>query len=142
MHLETYGISLAKAEKAAGNVRTLVIIEAPRPSIATAPRGRGCVMMPTMVPRKMASRCHACSATPAGGGTNQTMVAMLTQMPRFFMSAPHLNGGSLGAAGVELSAPVELAATCKLSSFSERRLRTFLLAASPHLSGFTTALHR
>ena len=39
--LETHGISLAKAEKAAGNVKTFVIIVAPSPSIATAPRGKG-----------------------------------------------------------------------------------------------------
>ena len=37
----THGISLAKAEKAAGNVRTFVSIVAPSPSIATAPRGKG-----------------------------------------------------------------------------------------------------
>ena len=53
------GISDAKAEKAAGKVRVLVSIDAPRPSIATAPSGMGLVMIPTIVPRKMASKCHA-----------------------------------------------------------------------------------
>lgn len=92
-------------------MRTFVIIEAPRPSIATAPRGKGWVMMPTMVPRKMARRCHACTVTPAGGGRNHTVVATATQMPRFFMSAPHLKGGSAGADGDVLTAALALADT-------------------------------
>jgi len=60
----SHGISLEKALKAAPKVRTLVSIVIPRPSMATAPRGSGCVMIPTMVARKMASRCHAWDVTP------------------------------------------------------------------------------
>jgi hypothetical protein len=37
---------LEKAEKAAAKVSVLVIMETHRPSMATAPRGRGVVMMP------------------------------------------------------------------------------------------------
>ena len=82
------GISEAKAEKAAAKVRVLVAMAAPSPSMATAPRGSGLVMMPTIVPRKMASRRQACGATPEGAGMNQTAAARPTEMPRFFMSAP------------------------------------------------------
>ena len=47
---------MAKAEKPSANVSVLVSMDTPRPSIATAPSGSGVVMMPTMVPAKMASR--------------------------------------------------------------------------------------
>mmetsp|Transcript_45100 Transcript_45100/g.134648 ORF Transcript_45100/g.134648 Transcript_45100/m.134648 type:complete len:244 (-) Transcript_45100:312-1043(-) len=90
----SHGISVANAEKASANVRTLVIIAAPSPRNATAPSGSGVVMIPTMVPVKSDSRCQALSDTPAGGGMNHMMVAMATQMPRFFMSAPHLNSAA------------------------------------------------
>ena len=56
---KAYGISLVKALNAAAKVSVLVSMEAPRPSIATAPRGSGVVMMPTIVPTKIASRCQA-----------------------------------------------------------------------------------
>lgn len=69
----------------------------PRPSMATAPRGSGFVMMPTIVPINTASRCHACIVTPTGGGMNQIRAPIPTEIPRFFMSAPHLNGAATGA---------------------------------------------
>lgn len=47
---------MAKALKASAKVRVFVSMLTPRPSTATAPRGRGVVMMPTMVPAKIASR--------------------------------------------------------------------------------------
>lgn len=47
---------MAKAEKASAKESVLVSMDTPRPNMATAPRGRGVVMMPTMVPAKMASR--------------------------------------------------------------------------------------
>lgn len=62
--LRTYGISLENALKAAPNVRVLVSMVAPRPSMATAPRGRGCVIIPTIVAKKMARRCQAWGVTP------------------------------------------------------------------------------
>jgi hypothetical protein len=43
--------------------------------------------------------------TPAGGGQNQSASEIPTQMLRFFMSAPHLNGGSCGAAAGEEGSP-------------------------------------
>ena len=85
----SYGISLANALKACEKVKVLVIMVAPRPRIATAPRGSGLVMIPTMVPKKIASKCHASPLTPAGDGKNQTAAASPTDIPRFFMSAPH-----------------------------------------------------
>ena len=84
------GISDANAENAAWNVSTPVIIDAPRPSIATAPSGSGWVMMPAMVPKKMANRCQACMVTPAGGGMTHIAAAMAIQVPSFLRSAPHL----------------------------------------------------
>ena len=71
----------------------MVIMDAPRPSIATAPRGKGWVMMPAMVPRKMERRCHAWRVTPVGGGMNHMPEVMATQMASFFRSAPHLIPG-------------------------------------------------
>jgi len=98
--ITSYGISLEKALKAAAKVKVLVSIVAPRPNIATAPKGKGLVMIPTIVPRKMASKCHAGSVTPVGGGMSQIATARPTDMPKFFMSAPHLNsaGGAEAAA--------------------------------------------
>ncbi len=101
-HIDSYGISLEKALKAAAKVRVLVSIVAPSPIIATAPKGSGLVMIPTIVPRKMASRCHAGSVTPDGGGMNQITTARPTEMPKFFMSAPHLNSAG-GAEAVALT---------------------------------------
>lgn len=116
----TYGISLEKALNAAANVKVLVSMVAPSPIIATAPKGRGFVMIPTMVPRNMARRCHAGMVTPEGGGTNHTATASPTEMPKFFMSAPHLNSvGPVDAAA---------AATCPLLALQrdgEPRLAIF-----------------
>lgn len=87
----TYGISLENALKACAKVRVLVNMVAASPIMATAPRGSGLVMIPTIVPRKIARRCHAFNVTPEGGGMNHTMAASATDIPKFFMSAPHLN---------------------------------------------------
>mmetsp|Transcript_20254 Transcript_20254/g.56152 ORF Transcript_20254/g.56152 Transcript_20254/m.56152 type:complete len:207 (-) Transcript_20254:45-665(-) len=95
----SHGISLAKALKAAAKVMVLVSIAAPRPSIATAPRGRGEVMIPAMVATKIDSRCHALTGTPAGAGMNHITAPMATHISRDFMSAPHLKAGSTGAGG-------------------------------------------
>ena len=100
--INSYGISLEKALKAAAKVRVLVSIVAPSPIIATAPKGNGLVMIPTIVPRKMASRCHAGNVTPDGGGMDQITTARPTEMPKFFMSAPHLNSAG-GAEAVALT---------------------------------------
>mmetsp|Transcript_31658 Transcript_31658/g.57526 ORF Transcript_31658/g.57526 Transcript_31658/m.57526 type:complete len:210 (-) Transcript_31658:28-657(-) len=91
------GISLAKALKASGKVRTLVSMAAPRPRTATAPRGRGVVIIPTMVPIKTASKCQALRLTPAGAGQNQMAMAIPTQVARSFMLAPNLKGLAAGA---------------------------------------------
>lgn len=72
-----YGISLAKALKAALKVRVFVSIVVPRPSIATAPSGSGVVMMPTMVARKMARRCHAWAVTPRNARGNEKINGQL-----------------------------------------------------------------
>ena len=87
----THGISLENALNACAKVKVLVNMLAASPIMATAPSGRGLVMIPTMVPRKMARRCHAFNVTPEGGGMNHTMAARATDIPRFFMSAPHWN---------------------------------------------------
>lgn len=92
------GISLANAENAAGKERMPVSWAAPRPIMATAPKGTGWVMMPAMVPRKMPSRRHAFSATPAGGGTAQIAAPRPTHTASFFTSA--FFGCFLAGAGV------------------------------------------
>lgn len=48
------------------------------PIKTTAPNGNGCRMSPTIVPKKIANRCHAFSSTPDGVGTNQTTSAATT----------------------------------------------------------------
>jgi hypothetical protein len=105
--------------------------------MATAPRGRGWVMMPTMVARKMASRCHACIVTPDGGGRNHTSTPDATEMPRFFMLAPHLKGGSEGAA---VSEPVALAHTLSDGSRSWRCRRAVSGAVGLGLAMVAAAL--
>ncbi len=118
-NIKSYGISLEKALKAAAKVKVLVSIVAPSPIIATAPKGNGLVMIPTIVPRKMASRCHAGSVTPAGGGMNQIAAARPTEMPNFFMSAPHLNSaGGAEAAALTTGCLLEVQRTANLVLFS------------------------
>jgi hypothetical protein len=104
------GISEEKAEKACAKVSVPVIIVAPRPSIATAPSGSGCVMIPTIVPRKIARRCHAAGATPAGEGANQTSAPTPTQMASFFRSAPHLMPSAAGGGAAAATAAAAEAA--------------------------------
>jgi hypothetical protein len=68
---------------------------------------RTVVMMPTMVPRKMASSFHALSATPTGAGMNHTISPTPTEMASAFMSAPRGAGAGTGAgtgAGVDAAA--------------------------------------
>lgn len=91
--IPTYGISLENALKACAKVRVLVSMVAASPIIATAPSGSGLVIIPTIVPRKIASRCQAAAETPSGDGMNHTAAARPTDMPKFFISAPHLNSG-------------------------------------------------
>lgn len=82
------GIGSPKPEKAAANVRVLVRTETPKPKIATAPSGSGCVMMPTMVPKKIASNCHALRETPSGTGEYQSRVPIAKEAKRGLMAAP------------------------------------------------------
>lgn len=78
----------AKAENAAEKVRVLVRTEAPKPSKATAPSGKGCVMMPTIVARKIARSCQAGLETPEGTGTNQRMTPVAMEASNGFIAAP------------------------------------------------------
>jgi hypothetical protein len=55
------------------------------------------VMMPTMVPMKMANSFHALMATPAGAGMNHRMRPAATEMASAFMSAPRGAGAGVGA---------------------------------------------
>lgn len=114
------GIGSPKAEKAAAKVSVLVRTEAPRPSKATAPRGKGWVMMPTMVARKIARSCHAFLVTPAGVGTNQRITPVAMDASKGFMAAPcH---GSL-AAGVIEEPPVVAAALTERPRRGEEKSR-------------------
>lgn len=82
------GIGSPKAEKAAAKVRVLVRTQAPRPMRATAPRGRGWVMIPTMVDRKMERSCQAILVTPVGGGMNHRIIPVAMEAIRGCMEAP------------------------------------------------------
>jgi hypothetical protein len=96
------GMGSPNAENAAEKERVLVRTEAPRPNRATAPRGRGWVIMPTMVARKMARSCHALRATPAGAGINQTRTPVRMDAARGFREAPcHGCGGAAAGPGAE-----------------------------------------
>jgi len=82
------GIGSPKPENAAANGRVLVRTETPKPNIATAPRGNGWVIMPTIVPKKIASNCHALRFTPAGTGVNQSITPVAMEANRGFIAAP------------------------------------------------------
>ena len=83
-----HGISLANAEKAAENGNKPVVMDTPRPIIATAPNGNGCVMIPTIVATNTANKCHACAVTPAGAGQIHKSKPAKIEYPRFFAFAP------------------------------------------------------
>ena len=109
----SHGIGSPKAENAAANVSVLVSTEAPRPSSATAPRGRGWVMIPTMVARKIASSCHALRVTPAGTGTNHRIIPVAIDARSGFIAAP-CHGGDAGTGGgglADVAAPLTVALT-------------------------------
>ena len=84
----SHGIGSPNPENAAAKGRVLVRTETPRPRMATAPSGSGCVMMPTMVPRKIARSCHAFRETPAGTGENQIRTPVAMEASKGFMAAP------------------------------------------------------
>lgn len=86
-----HGIWDEKALKACAKVSVFVIIAAPRPSMATAPRGSGCVMIPIIVDTNTARSFHACVVTPSGVGARYSSTPAATEMPRFFMFAPQTN---------------------------------------------------
>lgn len=107
------GIGSPKAEKAAAKVSVLVRTEAPRPMRATAPSGSGCVMIPTIVARKMASSCHAFLDTPEGTGTNQRITPVAIEAISGFIAAPvHGCGGDAGATGEEEAEAEALTVSC------------------------------
>lgn len=91
------GIGSPKAEKAAAKVRVLVRTEAPSPRRATAPRGSGWVMIPTMVARKIARSCHALRVTPSGTGRNHTITPVAIDARRGLIAAPCHGAGDTGA---------------------------------------------
>lgn len=82
------GMGSPKPENAAAKGSVLVRTETPNPNIATAPRGKGCVIMPTIVPKKIASSCHALRFTPAGTGENQRITPVAMEAISGFMEAP------------------------------------------------------
>lgn len=94
----SHGIGSPKAEKAAVNVRVLVRTEAPSPNRATAPRGSGCVMIPTIVARKIASSCHALRVTPSGTGRNQIITPVAIDARSGLIAAP-CHGAGAGTTG-------------------------------------------
>lgn len=92
------GIGSPKAENAAANVSVLVRTHAPSPINATAPSGRGCVMIPTIVARNIESNCHAFLETPVGTGTNQRITPVAIEASRGFIAAPcHGTGAGAGS---------------------------------------------
>lgn len=101
------GMGSPKAENAAEKVRVLVRTDAPRPINATAPRGRGWVMMPTMVARKIARSCHALRATPAGAGMNQIRTPVRIDAAKGLRAAPCHGCGAADGAGVEAESETE-----------------------------------
>lgn len=108
----SHGIGSPKAENAAEKVRVLVRTEAPNPNNATAPRGSGWVMIPTIVARKIASSCHAFLETPEGTGTNQIIIPVAIEASRGLIAAPCHGLFSTGAGG-EAAAAAEDALTVK-----------------------------
>jgi len=100
----SHGISLAMALKAWAKVRVWVRMQTPRPRRATAPRGRGPVMMPMMVLRKMARRCQALGFTPSGTGIRKITTPTATVMASSFGLAPFQTYPGLAAPPSTLTA--------------------------------------
>lgn len=84
----SHGIGSPKAENAAEKVKVLVKTEAPRPNRATAPNGKGWVIIPTMVAKKMESNCQAIRDTPSGAGTNHRITPVAIDAMSGLMEAP------------------------------------------------------
>lgn len=82
------GMGSLNAENAAENGRVLVEMVAPRAASATAPNGRGWVIMPTIVARKMARSCQAVREMPAGDGRNQRLTAVRIVATRGLSAVP------------------------------------------------------
>lgn len=114
----SHGIGSPKPEKAATNGSVLVRTETPNPNMATAPSGNGCVMIPTMVPRKIANSCHAFRVTPSGTGTNQSMTPVAIDANRGFIAAPcHGCAGGVAGAGVTEAEAEDEALTVRVGRF-------------------------
>lgn len=105
-----HGIGSPKAENAAEKVSVFVSTDAPRPIRATAPRGRGWVIIPTIVAKKIASSCQAFLDTPDGTGTNQRMTPVAIEARRGFIAAP-----CHGFAGGDTALPGEASAAAPLT---------------------------
>ena len=75
-----HGIGSPKPENVAANVRVLVSTETPKLN--------GCMIMPTMVAKKIASSCHAILETSEGSGANQRITLVAMEANRGFMAAP------------------------------------------------------
>lgn len=121
------GMGSPKAENAAEKVRVLVRTEAPKPSKATAPSGKGCVMMPTIVARKMARSCQAGLETPEGTGTNQRMTPVAMEASNGFIAAPCQGCGAgvmegEGGDGDAADADADALTASKLKLKESRRL--------------------
>lgn len=95
----SHGIGSPKAENAAAKVSVLVRTHAPSPMSATAPSGRGWVMIPTIVARKMESSCHAMRETPLGAGRNHRITPVAMEAASGLMEAPCHGWGASGAGG-------------------------------------------
>lgn len=118
----SHGMGSPKAENAAAKVSVFVRTEAPRPIKATAPKGNGCVMIPTIVAKKMESNCHAILETPEGGGRNQIITPVAMEAMSGLMAAP-CHGWGAGTAG---TAEVEADAAETIGSRLIRNLGFFL----------------
>lgn len=114
------GIGSPKAENAAEKVSVLVSTEAPRPIRATAPSGKGCVMIPTMVARKIASNCQALRDTPDGTGTSQRITPVAIEASSGLIAAP-CHGGDGGFAATD-APPLAADLTVNLVSLDWLRL--------------------
>mmetsp|Transcript_17274 Transcript_17274/g.23871 ORF Transcript_17274/g.23871 Transcript_17274/m.23871 type:complete len:196 (-) Transcript_17274:78-665(-) len=122
------GISLAKALKAAANVSTFVAIATPRPIMATAPRGSGVVIIPTIVARKIERSFQAATGIPAGTGKNQITHPTATAAAIGPGFAPR--GAAAGTGALAAAAEHILALRCELDKLVSRLNDPYFNAAS------------
>lgn len=113
----SHGTGLRKSESAAEKVRVLVSMDTPVPSKAMAPRGKGQVMISTMVGRKIASNCHVLYMPLKGTRMNQSIILVTIDASNGFIVVPCHDGDIRARSVKEMLVTLVVALTVNLLVF-------------------------